>query len=58
MTCKRSASAAIIKDIVFFYIHNLHFFEQKIYSHQVLIYIKVTEIPVGKSLKKRQIVEE
>ena len=39
----------------FFYIYNLHFFEQKIYSHQVLMYLNVPGIPVKKSLQNRQI---
>ena len=42
----------------FFYIYNLHFFEQKTYSHQVLIYLNVPGIPVRKPLQNRQIVEE
>ena len=37
----------------FFYIYNLQFFEQRIYSHQVLIYLKVRKL-----LQNRQIVEE
>ena len=40
----------------FFYIHNLHFSKQKVYSHQVLIYLNVPEIPVRKPLQNRQIV--
>ena len=36
----------------------LYFFEQKIYSHQVLIYLNVPGIPVRKPLQNRQIVEE
>ena len=46
--------------VLFFsiYIYNLHFFEQKIYSHQVLIYLNVPGIPVRKPLQNRQIVEE
>ena len=39
----------------FFYIYNLHFFEQNIYSHQVLIYLNVPGIPVRKPLQNRQI---
>ena len=42
----------------FFYIYNLHFFEQKTYSHQVLIYLNVPGIPVRKPLQNRQIVKE
>ena len=42
----------------FFYIYNLHFFKQNIYSHQVLVYLNVTGIPVRKPLENRQIVEE
>ena len=42
--------------VFFFYIYNLHFFEQKIYSHQVLIYLNVPGIPVRKPLQNRQIV--
>ena len=38
------------------YIYNLHFFKQKIYSHQVLIYLNVPGIPVRKPLQNRQIV--
>ena len=40
----------------FFYIYNLHFFKQKTYSHQVLIYLNVPGIPVRKPLQNRQIV--
>ena len=43
---------------IYIYIYNLHFFEQKIYSHQVLTYLKVPGIPVRKSLQNKQIVEE
>ena len=39
-------------------IYNLHFFEQKIYIHQVLIYLIVAGIPVRKPLQNKQIVEE
>ena len=39
----------------FFYIYNLHLFEQKIYSHQVLIYRNVPGIPVRKPLQNRQL---
>ena len=39
----------------FFFIYNLHFFEQKIYSHQVVIYQNVPGIPVRKPLQNRQI---
>ena len=35
------------EEFFFFYIYNLHFFEQKIYSHQVLLYLKVPRIPMG-----------
>ena len=38
---------------IFFYIYNLHFFEQKIYSHQVLIYLNVPGIPVKRPLQNR-----
>ena len=34
----------------FFFFYNLHFFEQKTYSHQVLIYLNVPGIPVRKPL--------
>ena len=43
---------------IFFYIYNLHFFKQKTYSHQVLIYLNVPGIPVRKPLQNRQIVKE
>ena len=39
-----------------FYIYNLHFFKQKTYSHQVLIYLNIPGIPVRKPLQNRQIV--
>ena len=39
----------------FLYIYNLHLFEQKTYSHQVLTYLNVPGIPVRKPLKNRQI---
>ena len=39
----------------YIYIYNLQFFEQKIYSHQVLIYLDVPGIPVRKPLQNRQI---
>ena len=42
----------------FFYIRNLHFFKQKVYSHQALTYLNVPGIPVKKPLKNNQIVEE
>ena len=42
----------------FFYIYNLHFFKQKVYSHLVLIYLNVSGIPVKKPLHNSQIVEE
>ena len=42
----------------FFYIYNLHIFKQKCYSHKVLVYLNVPEIPVKKPLQNRQIVEE
>ena len=42
--------------IFFFYIYNLHFFGQKTYSHQVLIYLNVPGIPVRKALQNRHIV--
>ena len=44
-------------DIFFFlyiYIYNLHFFEEKIYSHQVFIYLNVPGIPVRRPLPNRQ----
>ena len=37
-------------------IYNLHFFEQKTYIHQVLIYLNVPGISVRKPLQNRQIV--
>ena len=43
---------------VFFYIYNLHLFKQKCYSHKVLVYLNVPEIPVKKPFQNRQIVEE
>ena len=39
----------------FLYIYNLHFSEQKTYSHQVLIYLNVPGIPVRKPLQNRHI---
>ena len=42
--------------IVFFiyiYIYNLSFFKQKVYNHQVLIYLNTPEIPVRKPLQNR-----
>ena len=44
--------------VFFFYIYNLHVFKQKIYSHQVLIYLNVPGIPVKKPLQNSKIVEE
>ena len=35
----------------FFYIYNLHFFKQKVYSHQLLIYLNVPGIPFKKPLQ-------
>ena len=52
------SSSCDIFFVFFFYIYNLHFFEQKIYSHQVVIYLNVPGIPVRKPLQNRQIVEE
>ena len=43
------------KQLFFFYIYNLHFFKQRIYGHQVLIYLNVPRIPVRKPLQNRQI---
>ena len=40
------------------YIYNLHFLKQKVYSHQVLIYLNVPGIPLRKPLQNKQIVEE
>ena len=40
--------------IFFLYIYNLHFFKQKVYSHQVLIYLIVPGISVRKPLQNRQ----
>ena len=50
----------VIKTVtmVFFYIYNLHFFKQNVYSHQVLIYLNVPETPIRRPLQNRQIVEE
>ena len=42
----------------FVQINNLHFFQLKIYSHQLLAYLNVPGIPVRKPLQNRQIVEE
>ena len=42
----------------FFYIYNLCFFQQKIHSHQVLIYLNAPGISVRKPLQNRQIAEE
>ena len=53
-----SAITDAVPYFFFFYIYNLHFFEQKIYSHQVLIYLNVPEIPFKRPLQNRQIVEE
>ena len=44
--------------ITFFYICNLYFSKQNVYSHQVLIYLNAPGIPVRKPLQNRQIVEE
>ena len=44
--------------VFFFYIYNLHFFKQKVYSHQVLIYLNIPGIPVRKPLQNRQVFEE
>ena len=44
--------------IIFFFIYNLHFLKQKVYSHQVLIYLYVPGIPLRKTLQNKQIVEE
>ena len=41
--------------LFFFYIYNLHFFEQNIYSHQVLIYLNLPRTPVRKPLQNKQI---
>ena len=41
--------------VFFIYLYNLHFFEQKIYSHQVLIYLNVPGIPFRKPLQNRLI---
>ena len=43
------------KQLFFFYIYNLHFFKQRIYGHQVLIYLNVPGIPVRQPLQNRQI---
>ena len=48
----------VAQDLFFFYIYNLHFFKQNVYSHQVLIYLHVPGIPVRKPLQNRKIVEE
>ena len=40
----------------FFYTYNLHFFEQKTYSHQLLIYLNVPGIPVRMPLQNIHIV--
>ena len=44
--------------VFFFYIYNLYFFKQKVYSHQVFVYLNVPRIPLRKPLQNRQIVEE
>ena len=44
--------------VLFFYMYNLHFFKQKVYSHQVLTYLNVPGIPVKKPLQNSQIFEE
>ena len=49
-------TSQIANSFFFFYIYNLHFFEQKTYSHQVLIYLNVPGISVRKPLQNRQIV--
>ena len=36
--------------LIFFYMYNLQFSKQKVYSHQVLIYLNVPGIPVKKPL--------
>ena len=57
----KSCDSIIIMSIIFdnfflIYIqYNLHFFEQEIYSHQVLIYLNVPGIPVTEPLQNRQI---
>ena len=43
---------------IYIYTYNLHFFKQKFYSHQVLVYLNVPGIPVRKPLQNRQIIEE
>ena len=42
----------------FFNRYNLHVFEQKICSHQVLIYLNLPGIPAKKPFENRQLVEE
>ena len=42
-------------NLKYIYIYNLHFFEQNIYSHQVLIHLNVPGIPVRKPLQNEQI---
>ena len=42
----------------FFYIYILRLFKQKVYSHQVFIYLNVPGIPVKKPLQNNQIVGE
>ena len=46
--------AAIFFFYIYIYIYNLHFFEEKIYSHQVFIYLNVPGIPVRRPLPNRQ----
>ena len=47
-----------IKGSFFFYIFNLHFLKQKVYSHQVLMYLNVPGIPVKNPLQSCQIIGE
>ena len=46
-------SGVTVNMFFFFYIYNLHFFKQKIYSDQVLMYLNVP--PVRKPLQNTQI---
>ena len=56
--CLFSQIKWIEEEGAFFYIYNLHVFKQKIYTHQVLIYLNVPGIPVKKPLQNSKIVEE
>ena len=48
---KRAGSVWRDLRVFFFWIYNLHFFKQKIYSHQALIYLDVPGIPAKEPLQ-------